>query len=101
MEQTIQLALEDLQSHRFSSIRAAARVYNLSHRTLTRRAHGGLSKREARVEQQLLSNTQENMLIRWILDLEQAGNAPNHAQVREMASLISKISGGPNSIRVN
>jgi hypothetical protein len=41
------------------------------------------------------------MLVRWILDLECAGNAPNHALVREMASLISRVSGGPQSLGQN
>ena len=101
MEHNIQLALDALHTRRFTSIRAAAHAYNVNYRTLARRAQGGISKREARVEQQLLSEAQEEMLAQWILDLEQAGNAPNHAQLREMASLISRISGGSGTVGVN
>jgi hypothetical protein len=101
MEHSIQLALDDLHASRFTSIRAAARAHNVNYRTLARRAQGGISKRAARVEQQLLSSAQEEILVQWILDLEQAGNAPNHAQLREMASLISRISGGSGILGIN
>ena len=70
MEHNIQLALDDLHASRFTSIRAAARAHNVNYRTLARRAQGGISRREARVEQQLLSGAQEEILVQWILDLE-------------------------------
>jgi helix-turn-helix, Psq domain len=50
MEHNIQLALDDLYVSRFTSIRAAARTYNVNYRTLTRRAQGGILKREVRVQ---------------------------------------------------
>ena len=39
--------------------------------------------------------------MQWILDLEAGGFAPSHAQVREMAALVSKDSGGPDSVGIN
>jgi hypothetical protein len=63
MEHNIQPVLDALHTRRFTSIRAAARAHNVNYRTLARRAQGGISKREARVEQQLLSSAQEEMLV--------------------------------------
>ena len=100
-EQKIEQALEEFDSHRFPSIRAAAKAHNLPPTTLNRRIQGGISKQEARSTQQLLSQHQEALLARWILDLEAGGFAPSHAQIREMAGLVSEDSGGPQSVGIN
>lgn len=100
-EQKIQQALDDLDAQKFPSLRAVAKAHDIDHSTLTRRSKGGISKQEARSTQQLLSLHQENLLAQWILDLEAGGYAPGHAQIREMAALISKESGGPESVGVN
>jgi hypothetical protein len=39
--------------------------------------------------------------VQWILDLEAGGFAPSHAQLREMAALVSKDSGGPDRVGNN
>ena len=39
--------------------------------------------------------------MQWILDLEAGGFAPSHAQVREMATLVSKDSGGLDRVGIN
>jgi hypothetical protein len=63
MEHNIELALDTLHTRHFTSIRAPAHAHNVNYRTLARRAQGGISKREARAEQQLLSSAQEEMLV--------------------------------------
>ena len=95
-EDLIQLALRDVRNKKFNSIRAAAIAYSINIRTLQYRARGKESRAQARVKQQLLSLEQENMLVRWILDCENLGHPINHNQIREMATLVSKISGGPD-----
>jgi hypothetical protein len=100
-EQKIAQALEDLRTRKFTSIRAAATAHGLKRSTLTNRYNGGRSRQTARVAQQLLSQEQEISLVEWILSLEKQGHALTHAQVREMALLISKISGGPEIIGHN
>jgi DDE superfamily endonuclease/Tc5 transposase DNA-binding domain len=100
-EQKIAQALEDLDNQRFPSVRAAAKAHNIPPTTLNRRIKGGISKQEARTTQQLLSQHQEELLVKWILDLEAGGFAPSHGQIREMAALVSKDSGGPENIGVN
>ena len=100
-EQKIQQALEDLDAQRFPSVRAAAKAHNVPFATLNRRSKGGISRQEARSTQQLLSQHQEELLVKWILDLEAGGFAPSHAQLREMAGLVSKDSGGPDKVGNN
>ena len=34
------------------------------------------------------------MLVQWAIDLETLGQAPTHASIREMASLILRLGGG-------
>src|ERR1700761_6491286 len=100
-EDLIQLALRDVRNKKFNSIRAAAIAYKLNIRTLQYRAQGKSTRAQARVKQQLLSTEQEELLVRWILDCENLGHPMNHAQIREMAALVSKISGGPSSLGHN
>src|SRR5277367_2297433 len=72
-----------------------------SNRLRIGRSKGGISKQEARSTQQLLSQHQEALLVQWILDLEAGRFAPSHAQLREMAALVSKDSGGPDRVGNN
>lgn len=100
-EQKIQQALGDLRAKKFASIRAAAKAHNIDPTTLNRRSKGGISKQDARAAQQLLSQTQEGLLVRWILDSEARGYVPSHAHIRAMAILISEISGSPVTLGNN
>jgi hypothetical protein len=97
-EAAIDKALKGLADKKFLSIRAAAKFHGVDKRTLTRRKNGGNTRRNARVKQQLLTALQEELLVRWILDLDRCGHAPTHTQVRDMALQISIASGGPNYI---
>lgn len=97
-EESIQLALRDYNNGAFKSLRAAAKAYRVPASTLTDRYHGKTTLRQARETQQLLSPKQEEMLIKWVLDFESIGMAPNHTQLRSMAGLISQLSGGPSTV---
>ena len=100
-EQHIASALQDLQRRRYKSIRAAATAWNLNHATLARRQLQQLNRVQSHEPQQTLSSLQEGMLVRWILEAEQAGHAFNHAQLRDMASIIHRTSGGSGHIGKN
>lgn len=100
-ERAYTLALKDLADGRFPSVRAAAAAYNLDSTNLGRRRRGQPNRAQAREEQQILSSIQEGLLVRWILEAEQAGHAFNHAQLRDMASIISQASGGDGKIGKN
>lgn len=100
-EDRIQSAIADLAGHRFSSVRKAAAFHDVPRSTLQDRLDGKPTRRVARVSQQILSSHQEEMLVRWCLDLETVGQAPNHAQIREMASLILRINGVSHTLGKN
>lgn len=92
------IALGELDRGVWHSIRACSRAYKLEHSQLIRRRKGQTTCTRGHEDQQLLSNVQEDMLVRWLLEAETAGHAFNHQQLREMASIISKASGGDGVI---
>jgi len=100
-ETRIQDALQGLLSNEYTSIRAAAAANDVDHTTLSRRLKGQVPRAIARESQQLLSNEQEGLLKQWILDLEAQGHAPTFTAIRELATIISTNSGGPNKIGHN
>ncbi|RMD42234.1 hypothetical protein DV735_g2882, partial [Chaetothyriales sp. CBS 134920] len=100
-EATIQLALQDIRTGRFSSTRKAAAFYSLPRSTLQDRINGRPSRQVARATQQTLSPRQEETLAKWCLDLDAMAHPPNHAQIRELASLLLRISGGPDTLGKN
>lgn len=100
-ETAIQSAIWDIERGVFSSARAAATAYQIDHGTLSRRRRGGQSHSAGAEMLQALSPLSEESLVEWILEAERAGHAFNHAQLREMASLIDKASGGNGFIGKN
>ena len=92
-ENRIQLALADLETKRFTSVRKAAEFYSVPRSTLQDRFNGKPTRQEGHSYRQVLSPLQEEMLAKWCLDLECLAQAPNHAQIREMASLILRTNG--------
>lgn len=97
-EYIISQALKDLDTGRYSSLRACAAAYNLDHTTLSRRRRGQRSRVISHANQQKLSPIQEDMLAKWLLEAERAGHAFNHRQLQEMASIVHKASGGDGKL---
>ncbi|KAI1006822.1 hypothetical protein K3495_g1397 [Podosphaera aphanis] len=87
-ESMIQFALENLESDKSLSIRAAAKSYGVSEATIRRRQHGYTSKQSSHESQQRLSKLQEEYLVEWILEQDEQGFPPTHARAREMAVRI-------------
>ena len=101
-EAQIEAAVTNYRTGQFPSIRATAVAHGIPYPTLRRRLQDiTTSRRKARQTQQLLTQKQEEKLAEWIQALERVGNAPNHAQVKEMAGLITAASGGPHSVGIN
>jgi hypothetical protein len=94
-------AISDYQNRRYTSIRAAAAANDVDRKSLGRRLQGGISRAIAREPQQLLSNQQEQMLVRWILDLEVQGHPPSFTQVRDLVVIIRGIPTEHSSIGQN
>jgi hypothetical protein len=100
-EKRMEEAIKDFKAYSESSIRAVAAANDVDHTTLSRRLNGQTSRAIAREPQQLLTNEQEALLKRWILDLEIQGHAPTFKAVRELAAIISRSAGGPETVGKN
>jgi hypothetical protein len=94
-------AISDYHTRRYTSIRSAAAANEVSHVSLGRRLKGGISRAIAREPQQLLPNQQEQILVRWILDLEAQGHPPSFTQVRDLVVIIRGIPTEHSSIGQN
>jgi hypothetical protein len=93
-EGRLQLALEAYRSGQFQSHRAAAEAFNVKRRTLSHRAQGLLFRAEAAPNCQKLAATEEQTIIRYILDLDSRGFAPRLCEVADMADKLLAIRGG-------
>ena len=84
----IDQALLDIQSGKYKSAYEAEKVLKLPKSSVTRRVKGGLSRSQARQQQQKLSYVQENVLLKWIKELTISGYSPGHRLLKEMAEEI-------------
>jgi hypothetical protein len=87
-EGRIALALQAYQQGQFSSLRAAARTYDVPHSTLSTRYHGITSHSNSRSPNYKLTQTEETALIEWILSLDTHSVPPTQILVQEMAELL-------------
>jgi len=90
--------IDTYQAGRYPSIRAAAAANSVNCMTLTRRLNGGLSIAQSREPTQLLTNEQEEMIKRWIIELETMGHAPTFNAVWKLAVIVSEATNGSNTI---
>jgi DDE superfamily endonuclease/Tc5 transposase DNA-binding domain len=100
-ESTLQLAITAYSRREFTSIRATAAAFKVSRSTLQRRIDGTSTPRTAHESQQLLSKTQEDLVVQWVLDCERVGYSITHAQLGQFARLLASSTGGPPSIGHN
>ena len=87
-EARIQEAILSVRNKSFSSICAAARVYKVSPSSLHHRLSGRQSRAQAHESNQILSNAEENTLVRWITRLAVTGSFVSPALLKDLAELI-------------
>ena len=98
-EPQIQQALADLHAGVFTSYRAAASAYNLTHTTLMRRDKDiNSAHSEGHNDQKLLHPDLERLLLDWILYCETCGHPVSHAQIREFVLLLLQSKGAPTKL---
>ena len=85
LEIQIQKANLALDNKEFSSIRAAAQYFEISHATLHRRRLGGVSRSIAQEMVQILTNAEESTLIRWIKRYTITGTPITYTLLKELA----------------
>ena len=87
-EGRIQLALRAYKNKQFRSYRKAATSYNVCHRTLTNRAKGMTFLPTTRSSLCKLTETEEQTIVQYILNLDSRGFAPRLCEVEDMVNKI-------------
>jgi DDE superfamily endonuclease len=94
-EGRLHLALQAYTSSQFKSLRRAAAAFNVKHQRLSDRLHGIPSRTQTLLNGRKLTPTEEQTIIRYILDLDARGFAPRLCEVADMADkLLGVRSGG-------
>ena len=82
------LAVQALQLRRVKSQREAARLYDVSRTTISRRLQGIHPRGETTHVNLKMTPTEEQSLVQWILDLNQRGFPPYIIDVRRMGDVL-------------
>jgi hypothetical protein len=98
IENSIQNALQDLDSGQVTSLRAAAMKWGVPRSTLSDRRRGLNNRHIANQPRQRLTPDQEKFLADWIIEQDHQGFPPTHARVREMALRVLQINGDSNPL---
>ena len=93
-EGRILLALTAYHQRQFRSLRRAATAYKVPPSTLTSRYHGTTYRPDSRPMQRKLTTTEEQTIVRYILDLDSRGFAPRLCEVADIADKLLSIRGG-------
>ena len=95
-EGRVLLAISALEKQEISSIREAARVFDVSHTIIRRRLNGSICRAEQHANNHKLTRNEEDSIVRWILSLDQRGAAPRPSHVQEIASILLSKRGDTN-----
>jgi hypothetical protein len=87
-EGRVLLAVSAIKKQEIKSIREAARIFNVSDRTIRRRLNGTISRTETRANCHKLTEIQEHSLVQWVLSMDQRGAAPRPCQIQNMANIL-------------
>jgi hypothetical protein len=93
-EADIQLAISSINAQQIQGNRPAAAVYNVAETTLRRRRAGKPAQRDCQPNSKKLTKLEEEVIVGYILDLDQRGFAPTYAAVRGMADKLLAARGG-------
>ena len=93
-ESKIILAIEAIRSSKKISVRRASAIYGVPKSTLCDRMNDRTPRSERQPNRQNLDNTEEEVLSRYILDLDARGFPPSLAGVEDMANLMLGSRGG-------
>ena len=102
-EGRILLAIKDIQNGSTNSIRQIAERFCIPRSTLQRRLDGQQFRADTRPSGHKLTQTEEESLVQYILDMDMRGSAPRPAAVQEMANILlaERGSSPPSSVGKN
>jgi len=96
------LGLQAYQKGQISSIRQAALAYNVPYSTLNYRLSGRVARVEIRANSHKLTPIEEQVLIQWIISMDNRGYPPRVCAVQNAARLLLQQRVGPStSIGIN
>ena len=87
-EGRIALVVNALKQGHFTSIRGAAKSYNVPFTTLRHRVRGQLAQRDIRPPNYKLTSIEKSTLVEWILSIDQRGLSPRPDTIQQMANLL-------------
>src|SRR5580700_7072059 len=87
-EGRIALAINSYNLGYFTSIRSTADTYDVPESTLRTRLKGRPSRQEYRSVNHNLTDTEELILVNWILSMDERGLPVRTASIRDMANLL-------------
>jgi hypothetical protein len=93
-EARIFLAIEAIRTSKKLSQRSAAKIYKVPLSTLSDRIAGRTYRLETKANGLKLTELEEEVIVRNILDMDSRGFAPQLAGVEDMANFILKSQGG-------
>ena len=92
-EARIILAIEAIRTSKKLSRRSTTKIYKVPKTTLRHRITGLTTRNETRPNRQKLSELEEGVIIRYILDLDSRGFAPRLASVKDIVNYILESRG--------
>jgi len=92
-ENQVILAVQAIRSNPNSSARAAAKIYSVSHATLSRRLKGMASQRDIKPKSRKLTDLEETVIVQHILDLDARAFPPRLCHVEDMVNRLLRERG--------
>jgi DDE superfamily endonuclease len=87
-EDQIILALKAIKRDPKLSFRAAAKIYSVDPMKLSRRQRGQRPRRDMAANSRKLTDLEESIIVRYVLDLDSKGFPPRYCGVEDMANQI-------------
>ena len=87
-ESRIILALEALKNDQNLTLKAVAKIYDVSHTTLRHRRAGRTPRRDIQANSRKLTDLEELVIVQYILDLDLKGLPPRLSGVKDMADRL-------------
>ena len=94
-EARVILATEAVQNNKKTSIQAAAKIYNVADRTIRRRLAGRLSRRDTTPNSRRLNQSEEEAIIRYVLELGEQSFPPRLSGVEDIANQLLRVHDAP------
>jgi hypothetical protein len=99
-EGRILLAIQAIHKQEFTTLRGAARYFNVPESTLRMRLNGVQNRTFSGANNLKLTEIEEESLQKWIISIDSRAAAPRPSTIREMADLLLAARGSTPVISV-